>query len=177
MDDQTFQFNRQHLMAKKTSQHQQAQSANPRPDQLGLNGVGFLLGNAHRARRRVWEAELADLGLSAPQAAILRLITAEPGCGIRDLARRVGTDPMNARRIVQSLLESGLCEPRPDPHDARRRPLYPTPRGNHLAHVVADRARKDEQNLVKALGEAGYDSLVNALRNLITHQEKQQGTS
>ncbi|MDA8261432.1 MAG: MarR family winged helix-turn-helix transcriptional regulator [Actinomycetota bacterium] len=164
-------------MATRARRHQEPAAARPTGDRLGLDGIGFLLGTAHRARRRLWEAQLADLGLSAPQAAILRLITAEPGCGIRELARRIGTDPMNARRIVESLLEGGLCESRPDPDDARRRPLYPTPRGRVLAQAVADRARRDEQNLLSALGEDGYESLVAALRTLIAHQENPQGAS
>ncbi len=164
-------------MMTSASQHQGLQTAQPTRDRLGLDGIGFLLGAAHRTRRRLWEAQLADLGLSAPQAAILRLVTAEPGCGIRELARRIGTDPMNARRIVESLLESGLCESRPDPNDARRRPLYPTLRGRDLAQAVADRARRDEQNLVRALGEGCYDSLVAGLRTLIAYQENSQGAS
>src|SRR5579875_1695760 len=86
-------------------------------DELGLEGVGFLLGAAHRARRRQWEACLADLGLTAPQAAVLRLITGEPGRGVRHLARRLGTDPMNAQRIVETLVADGLCQIRRDPAD------------------------------------------------------------
>ncbi|MDA8147552.1 MAG: hypothetical protein M0Z93_02080 [Actinomycetota bacterium] len=51
-------------------------------------GVGFLLDVAHWARRRAWEASLADLGLAAPQAAVLRLVGARPGSGVRRLAVR-----------------------------------------------------------------------------------------
>lgn len=140
-----------------------------RRGELGLDGVGFLLGAAHRARRRQWEARLADLGLSAPQAAILRLITAEPGCGVRHLARRLGTDPMNAQRIVESLVAAGLCQSRRDPKDARRRPLHPTSRGRGLARSVEDRAQRAEQSLADALGEERYRSLTGALRALIDH--------
>lgn len=136
-------------------------------DELGLEGVGFLLGLAHRARRRRWDACIADLGLTAPQAAILRLVSAEPGCGVRDLARRLGTDPMNAQRIMESLVANGLCTAGHDPDDARRRPFYPTERGRGLAELVATRSQGVEEALAELLGDDTYQALVDALRTLV----------
>ncbi len=135
---------------------------------LGLENLGFLLGAAHRARRKQWEENLADLGLSAPQAALLRLIAAEPGCGVRQLARRLGTDPMNAQRIGESLIANGLCESKRDPSDARRRPLYPTRLGLDVAASVRERAESDELSLARALGESRYRSLIAALNAIIS---------
>lgn len=131
------------------------------------DGVGFLLGVAHRARRRQWEQRLTDLGLTAPQAAMLRLVTAEPALGVRDLARRLHTDPMNAQRIVETLLARELCEARPDPVDGRRRPLRPTPRGRRLAEKVAERAQDVERHLAGALPDDTYLALTSALRAVI----------
>ena len=135
-------------------------------DELGLEGIGFLLGMAHRAHRRRWEAILADLGLTAPQAAVLRLVTAEPGCGVRQLARRLGTDPMNAQRIIETLVANGLCAAGRDPDDARRRPFHPTEHGRHVARQVADRARRTERASMKLLGDASYRVVLDALRTL-----------
>ncbi|MGC8463161.1 MAG: MarR family winged helix-turn-helix transcriptional regulator [Acidimicrobiales bacterium] len=134
--------------------------------ELGLEGIGFLLGMAHRAHRRRWEATLADLGLTAPQAAVLRLVTAEPGCGVRQLARRLGTDPMNIQRIVETLVANGLCTAGRDPADARRRPLHPTEHGRRLARQVADRARRTEQASMELLGDTSYRVVLDALRTL-----------
>lgn len=39
---------------------------------------------------------------------------------------------MNTQRIATTLIAAGLCEPRLDPDDARRRPLYPTVTGAEL---------------------------------------------
>jgi len=137
--------------------------------EIGLepNGVGFLLGVAHRAHRKTWEAALADLDLTAPQAALLRLIAARPGQGIRQLARRLGTDPMNVQRVAESLLGAGLCEARHDPHDARRRPLYPTRQGIRRARAVARRAEAAEDALVQALGSKPYAALLAGLHACI----------
>jgi DNA-binding MarR family transcriptional regulator len=130
-------------------------------------GLGFLLGVAHRTLRRAWEAELADLELTAPQAALLRLIAAQPGQGVRQLARDLGTDPMNIQRIAEIIRAAGLCELRQDPGDARRRPLYPTDKGRQLSAMVARKALSAEEDLSEALGAERYTTLLTGLRALI----------
>lgn len=143
--------------------------ARPEPPGSGLGGVGFLLGAAHRARRRQWETCLADLGLTAPQAGVLRLVAARPGLGVRRLAHQLGTDPMNAQRIVEALTADGLCEARRDPADARRRPLHPTPRGRRLAAAVTASADEAEHELADALGPADYRALLAGLEALLAY--------
>ncbi len=139
---------------------------------MAPHGVGFLLGVAHRARRRAWEAELADLDLTAPQAAVLRLIAAQPGSGVRRLARDLGTDPMNVQRVAETLAAAGLCEPRQDPFDARRRPLYPTKKGRHLARAVAHRAERAEQDLIDTLGAERHHALLAGLDALVGYDRR-----
>jgi DNA-binding MarR family transcriptional regulator len=131
------------------------------------SGLGFALGLAHRGRRRAFEAGLGDLGLTAPQAAVLRMIAAHPGCGVRQLARMLGTDAMNIRRITETLLAAQLCEARRDPADARRRPLALTGAGIALAALADERAEMDERRLKAGLGEALYDELLAGLRRLV----------
>src|SRR5579875_1692870 len=70
-------------------------------------GLGFRLGRAHRLLRAAWEQIIADLGLSPPQAALLRAVAQQPGCGLRELARRVQTDAMNAKRLADHLERAG----------------------------------------------------------------------
>lgn len=148
-----------------------AGGATARTDSAGLElrELGFLLGQAHRVRRRAWEARLADLGLTAAQAALLRAISAEPGTGIRHLSRLLVTDPMNVQRLAESLTAGGLCEVRRDPADARRRPMYPTERGQQLAAIVRGRATESEQELATALGVPNYGALRVQLQRLLEH--------
>lgn len=143
-------------------------NAHPGPTAAAdLPGVGYLLGVAHRARRRVWEADLADLGLTAPQAAVLRLLAARPGTGVRGLSRALVTDPMNVQRIASTLLAAGLCEVRRDPDDGRRRPLHLTDTGRRVADLVTTRADATERRLVTALGAKEYALLSIGLRRLV----------
>lgn len=139
-----------------------------------IPGLGFLLARAHRARRRAWEADLADLGLTAPQAAVLRLLAARPGAGVRELGRALVTDPMNVQRILATLLAAGLCEVGRDPYDARRRPLHLTDAGRRLAGLVVVRAQEAERQLIASLGARDYATLHNALRRLL---EGERGSS
>lgn len=118
--------------------------------------VGFRLGQLHRRWRLGWERSIADLGLSAPQAAALRAASSQPGTAIRGLARVLGTDPMNARRLAQDLQRMGLVEVSESLRDRRAKGVWPTARGDLLADQVAQRARARRQRLVAQLGEDSY---------------------
>jgi DNA-binding MarR family transcriptional regulator len=138
-------------------------------------GLGFLLGVAHRERRRDWEARLADLSLTAPQAALLRLVTSNPGRGIRRLARELATDPMNIARLADSLAERQLIETRADPAGARHRALYPTAADQRLAVVIMDRVAKDEEQVASQLGTDAYAALLHGWTRLVqTHRPLQE---
>ncbi len=56
--------------------------------------VGFRLGRLARARRDRWANELRSLGLTPPQAAILRATRDNPSQGLRALARTLKFDAM-----------------------------------------------------------------------------------
>ena len=68
-----------------------------RPAAIELE-LGSRIGQTHRFLKETWERQIADLGLSAPLAARLRAICEQPGSGLRELARSMRTDPMNAKR-------------------------------------------------------------------------------
>ena len=101
---------------------------------------GFRLGRAYRTVRAGWEARIADLPLTGPQAGALRAVTERPGIGLRQLARRLGTDPMNAKRLADGLEEAGLLTSCHDPDDRRRRVLDPTDRGMALSRELQQRS-------------------------------------
>src|SRR5438045_7434310 len=78
-------------------------------------GLGFRLGRTHRLLREGWEAEIADLEVTAPQAAMLRAICDNPGVGLRQLAARMVTDPMNAKRLADHLESACMTRSTADP--------------------------------------------------------------
>ena len=100
----------------------------------------FRLGRAHRAVRGAWQAHLADLELTSAQASVLRAVLEQPGMGLRELARRLGTDPMNAKRLADGLEREGFLVSGAHPADARIRVLRATDAGAATGREVARRA-------------------------------------
>jgi DNA-binding MarR family transcriptional regulator len=128
--------------------------------------VGFRLGQVHRHLRSSWERSIADLGLSAPQAAALRAATEQPGAAMRGLARILGTDPMNARRLALDLERMGLVAVGASSSDRRAKGVWPTPQGELLASRISRRARTQQQLLRARLGEESYRRLGALLEQL-----------
>ncbi len=87
--------------------------------------LGFRMGQAHRVLKETWERQIADLGLSAPLAAMLRAVCEQPGSRLRELARRMRTDPMNAKRLVEVLEAEGLVTSSGVASHAQRREVQP----------------------------------------------------
>lgn len=128
----------------------------PRPleDQLG-----FRLGRTHRMVRDAWEDRIADVGLSGPQAAALRAIGEGRPAGLRELARHLCTDPMNARRLVDHLERRGLVASAPDPDHRQRRAPRLTEAGGRACAALASRGAAWEQELETLLGASELATL------------------
>ena len=142
-------------------------------------GLGFRMGRAHRHLREAWERRIADTGLSAPQAAMLRAICEQPGSGLRELARRVRTDPMNVKRLADHLEGAGLVLSSSAPSRRQRRDLVPTGAGLELAGQVAQRATEWEHLLSRLLGAHELNDLqrlLGRLEDVLAAQAEQVGS-
>lgn len=128
--------------------------------------IGFRLGRAYRTVRAGWEARIADLRLTGPQAGALRAVTERPGIGLRQLARRLGTDPMNAKRLADGLEAAGLLTSCHDPADRRRRVLDPTDRGAALARELRQRSGEWTRTMESIVGPADTARLWGILERL-----------
>lgn len=130
------------------------------------SGLGFRLGRGHRAVRGAWQGRIADLGLSSAQASSLRAVAERPGSGIRELARILGTDPMNAKRLVDGLERAGLVCSCADAADRRLRVLNPTDAGLRLVREVEARARTWAAILESMAGRDAIAALLQTLDRL-----------
>lgn len=130
-------------------------------------GLGFLLGSAHRALRSAWEERIADLGLTAPQALVLRVVAEESGMGLRELARRMQSDAMNAKRLADTLEHAGLVRSTVDPGHRQRRLLRATDEGRAMAARVNARSRALEEVLAERLGSPELEHLRTLLGSLL----------
>lgn len=101
-------------------------TAGPAADPVALaNDLRPLLLQLNRHLRR----ELAPLGITGGQAALLHAIRTNPGCGIRDLARREGVSPPRVTAAVDRLEAMGLVRRARSSVDRRRVQLEVTEEG------------------------------------------------
>lgn len=113
---------------------------------LGLEeGLGFRLSRLMRVMRAAGAAHLAGLGLTPPQAAILRGVAEHPGSSIRCLARLLGTDAMSVKRCADELERRGLLTSGSLTGDRRPRILQPSDRGTELLGEIDALVRQQER--------------------------------
>ena len=133
-------------------------------------GLGFRLSRLARALRADWSAQLAELSLTPPQAAVLRGVAGLPGCSLRALARVLGAEPMTVKRCVDELEARGLLESAHRGEDRRPRGLALSPAGRLSAERIDTMVRRQEQELDAVLGpaaRAGLDRALVALERLL----------
>ncbi|MGC8498536.1 MAG: MarR family winged helix-turn-helix transcriptional regulator [Acidimicrobiales bacterium] len=127
--------------------------------------VGFRLSRVARALRAQWRDQLADLGVEPPEAAALRVVAAQPGAALRQLARILGSDPMSTKRCVDALEARGLVASTRQ-GEGRPRALRVTPAGTDLVGEIERRAAAREDSVASALGPAAVAQLRRALDQL-----------
>jgi DNA-binding MarR family transcriptional regulator len=128
---------------------------NVQPGGISLEAaIGFRLGRTHRVLLSAWGETIADLGLSPAQAAALRVVADWPGSSLRGVARRLRTDPMNAKRLVDHLEGEALVRSASNPDDRRSRLLHATERGAALSTELGRRAAAWDRHLRTLLGAA-----------------------
>jgi DNA-binding MarR family transcriptional regulator len=83
--------------------------------------------------------ELAPLGVTGGQAAILNLIRRSPGVGVRELALRENMSPAGMSGHIERLEAAGLVRREPSERDRRRVGLYVTDGGLRVLRAVRSR--------------------------------------
>lgn len=91
--------------------------------------LGFHVRLAHVAIYRDFMEEMAPLGLTQKQGAVLILIGANPGTSQVTLAKFLGTDRATMMAMVNRLQAGKLIERRASESDRRRWALFPTRAG------------------------------------------------
>ncbi len=130
------------------------------------SALGFRLARLARTLRREWSEELATLGLTPPQAAVLRGVAGTPGCSLRASARALSTDPMNTKRCTDELEGRNLLRSGRRLGDRRSRTLTLTEPGSTLASQVNLLVLRQEQRFDTALGPTRRQQIDGALRAL-----------
>lgn len=167
---------RRHQRAGPDEGRARAVTSGARPSPPGLpraqlpleSGLGFRLSRLTRTLRSEWARQLAEVGLTPPEAAVLRGIAGRPGCSLRALARILGAEPMTAKRCVDGLEGRVLLESAHRGEDRRPRALELTSEGRALAERVDALVRLQEERLGAVLGPDRRARLEEALGALET---------
>jgi DNA-binding MarR family transcriptional regulator len=113
-----------------------------------------------------------NVKLSRPAVTLISWIDSSPGCGVVDIADRLGLSPPTISVGIRRLVKGGWLERRKDPNDGRSKLIYLTPKGNDLMRRLRMHQTKifdvflsaldlNEQDLLLGLLEKALDSIEN----------------
>jgi len=117
-------------------------------------------------------------GISATEWRILAVLGRFPGSTASQAAARTAMDKVAVHRAIKALLARRLIERKPDREDRRRRRLFiAAPLGQAVLDNIVPRARRFEQELLRALSpdearllRGALDKLQNAAEKSLTDQ-------
>jgi len=132
------------------------------------SGLGFRLDRLVRTMRTAWAGELSSIGLTPPQAAVLRGVADADGISIRALARLLGGDPMNVKRCVDEVEQRGLLVSGTAEGDRRPRVLTLTDQGRAVAGTVDRLVQAQDARLTEVVGASVRPQFERALGALET---------
>ncbi|NNN14112.1 MAG: winged helix-turn-helix transcriptional regulator [Acidimicrobiaceae bacterium] len=141
-------------------------SNEPDASHLLEGGIGFRLSRITRNLRHTWSCRLKPLGISPPQAAIIRGLSNFSEISLRELARLLGADPMNVKRCVDDLESLQLVKSGTNEDDKRQRILTLTKCGQGLADKINQLAKVQEQWLRTAIPSDDLTPFLDALKSL-----------
>ncbi len=140
-----------------------------RPSPLPLEaGVGFRLSRLVRNLRKDWAEELIEVGVTPPQAAILRAVGLWPESSVRFIARAIDSDPMNVKRCVDELEAKGLIESGVREGRRASRRLSLSVSGANLVAEIDTLARAQQRRIEDGLGAELHSHLLRSLDRLET---------
>jgi DNA-binding MarR family transcriptional regulator len=132
-------------------------------------GIHFLLAQLGALAAERFAERIAPLGLTPPQAGVLRAIALAPGQSQQALARHLRTQPSRVVAFVDDLEARGLVERSRNPRDRRLHALRLTAEGQALLRQVGQIAAEHEDELCAPLDAEERSQLRSLLQRLRAH--------
>ncbi|WP_063796140.1 MarR family winged helix-turn-helix transcriptional regulator [Streptacidiphilus griseoplanus] len=127
--------------------------AEARPLLDAQRAVGYLIRVGQQVHTRLWNEHIgADL--TAPQYAVLEVLSLEPGIDQRTVGERASLDKATMAEMVSRLVRRGLVLRRRDPADGRRNLLALSPVGQEVLGRCAPGVDEVQRLLLEPLDEA-----------------------
>lgn len=133
-------------------------------------GTAFLLAQvgAHGSRR--FAERVAAIGLTAPDAGLLRKIASDPGVSQQALAEHLGVMPSRMVALVDELETKGIIERRRSTEDRRNYALQLTERGHQVLRELSRVAAEHEESLCATLSKEERVQLRDLCRRIAEEQ-------
>jgi len=130
--------------------------------------LGYLLGQAHLAHRRIAAAPLAALGLGVKDFGALAVLVDEGPLSQQRLGERMRVDRTTMVAVVDELERNGFVERARDADDRRAYALRATPQGRRTLARADDAAQQAEAEFLARISVADRRRLRASLRTLIS---------
>lgn len=130
--------------------------------------LGFLLGRAHLAHRRIAERGLASVGLSGKQFGALCVLVDEGPLSQQRLGERQGIDRTTMVAVVDELERRGLVERRRNPDDRRAYSLHATAPARGVLTQARAAAKRAEDEFLAPIPTDERRRLKQLLQRLIS---------
>ena len=129
-------------------------------------GTAYLLTQLGTLGAQRFSARVGELGLTAPEAGVLRLLAGQPGLSQRALAARLGSAPSRVVVLVDSLETKGLVRRERSASDRRNHELRLTADGEAMVRRLGLAARDHEGELMAPLTKQEHAQLTALLEKL-----------
>lgn len=135
-----------------------------------LGGAAFLLAQVGAYATGRFAERVAELGLTPPQAGLLRMLANAPGRSQRALADDLGMPPSRFVAFADELEQRKLIERRKNPEDRRVYAVHLTDSGNELLERLREVGAAHEQAICESLSPDEHRRLIALLRRIADQQ-------
>lgn len=128
--------------------------------------LAFLLMEAARLQRTVFDRRVRKLGFTRTQWLALRRVGDQPGVSQSELAELLEVEKATAGRIIDKLETYGWLERRPDDTDRRVKRIYMTELGLRIHGEITPLAEAMVEEELSGLNRKEREALIDLLLNV-----------
>ncbi len=139
---------------------------------MSTPSIGYLLWDVTRLVRKRYESESSSTCLTLAQAKALSHIACREGIKQVELAEILDIKPMTLVRVIDSLVEEGLVERRPDPKDRRAHLIYLLPAADEQLKKVKSVANRVWSEALDGISEQEVEQFIATLNHLHSNLTK-----
>lgn len=128
--------------------------------------LAFLIVDAARLQRTVFDRRVRKLGFTRTQWLVLRRLGEQPGVSQSELAEALEVEKASAGRLIDKLEEYGWLERRPDDNDRRIKRIYMTRLGRRIHDQIGPIAEAMVEEELSGLSRKEREQLTDLLLNV-----------